>query len=236
MTHLGTVTSVGSNQFTVKDRNGRVATVMVDSSTRYQQPGRRDPGFSDIKTGMNVGVYGMRQAPAKGETGAAFTLTALRVQLPRVRERFGHLTGRITSISDSAVTLSTGEGRTVTATITSETKKLPSAATFAVGDRALLFVRYVEGADMGSVLQMVKLGTPPPSGSATATATATGSATATPPPSASATATATATGSATATATGSATSTATATGSATGTPTATSTGSATATATRTPNS
>ena len=68
----------------------------------------------------------------KGETGAAFTLTALRVQLPRVRERFGHLTGRITSISDSAVTLSTGEGRTVTATITSETKKLPSAATFAV--------------------------------------------------------------------------------------------------------
>ena len=120
--------------------------------------------------------------------------------------------GRITSISDSAVTLSTGEGRTVTATITSETKKLPSAATFAVGDRALLFVRYVEGVDTGTVLQMVKLGTPPPSGSATATptATATGGTTASP--------------------------TATATGSATSTPTATATGSATATATRTPNS
>ena len=111
------MTSVGTNQFTVKDRNGRVATVLVDSGTFYQQEGGSNPGFSNITTGMKVGVYGYRQARAKGETGAAFTMTALQVTLPQLRPRHAVATGSITALSASSITIQTSDGNTVTASI-----------------------------------------------------------------------------------------------------------------------
>jgi len=59
--HIGEVTEKGTADFELKDRNGRVATVLVDDKTRFLQPGKRGTvSFADLKVGMKVAVFGRR--------------------------------------------------------------------------------------------------------------------------------------------------------------------------------
>lgn len=191
---IGEVTAVGSNQLTVKDRNGRTATVLVDSATRYRQPGKKDASFADIKAGMRLAIYG--PVASTDRTAAAPTLTALMVQLPKVEARFAHRIGEITSISATTVSLKDREGKTHTGMLNDKTRKLPVGATFAVGDRVLALARFDEsqGTSGGWVVtQLVKAGLPEPRASAAPSAAPAASPSASPTPSATSTATASAT-------------------------------------------
>lgn len=201
-TFTGEVTALGANQFTLKDRNGRVVTVLVDASTKYHQPGNKNAGFADLKVKQRVSAFGVQQRTAGG-SDATPTLKAQQVKLPKVKDRFEHVIGEITALSDTSITVKDREGKSTTGVLNSDTKKQPTGATFAVGDRVLVQARFDES--QGSegawvVSHLVKLGTKPapkPSG--------------TPPSSSPSTSTATATATSTATSTSTATVSATAT-------------------------
>ena len=201
----GDVTEKAADSVTLKDRNGRTAIALIDAATKFTQEGSRaSPTLNDVKIGMRLDIYGILQSSTPESRGRGKSLTSTRqqtlkaivVRLPRVKERFSHLIGEITALSDASVTLETREGNINTGVINDKTKKLPQGATYAVGDRVLVFAKF--DASQGSsgawvVLQMVKLGpkqgndtespetvTPSPTASPTATATSTPSSTTSP--------------------------------------------------------
>jgi hypothetical protein len=66
----GTVESVGTGSFTVKDRAGTTVTVDVTSSTTYKDAGVASPTIADVTVGERVAVQG---------TTASGTVTATSV-------------------------------------------------------------------------------------------------------------------------------------------------------------
>lgn len=58
----GTVLSVSSSSFTVKNLDGAVITVEVSPSTTYSGRRAAAPGFGDVTVGASVAVYGTRSS------------------------------------------------------------------------------------------------------------------------------------------------------------------------------
>lgn len=128
-------------------------------------------------------------------SSAGPVLLAKKVELPPIRERFRHVIGEITEISETSITVEDRDGKSHTGVLTPQTMKLPMGAAFAVEDRVLAIARWDDDAgEDGSLVVwlLVKLGQGPQEGppspttdttpTATATPTATSSPTPTPTP------------------------------------------------------
>ena len=165
VTYTGNVTAKGASDLTVKDRNGRIVIATVDSATKYKQEGNKSASFGDVKTGMQVAVYGTLQERQSTDPAGTYRIKALGVQLPRIQEKFIHVTGEITALSDTSVTVKDPKsGRSYTAMLNAQTKKEPKNATFAVGDRVLMRAKITEGQGTTATVtaqQLVKLPQPP---------------------------------------------------------------------------
>jgi len=69
---MGKVAKVGSNTFTLTNRDGTTVTVDVGSTTTYLDRGVTSPSFTDVTVGAQVAVFG---------TDTADTVTATKVAI-----------------------------------------------------------------------------------------------------------------------------------------------------------
>lgn len=72
---MGTVASVGTNTFTLTDRDGKTVTVDVSSTTTYREAGVTSPTLADVKVGSHVAVFGT-------EAGSTVTATSVGIGMP----------------------------------------------------------------------------------------------------------------------------------------------------------
>jgi Domain of unknown function (DUF5666) len=111
----GTVESVGSNTFTVKERSGTVVTVDVTpGTTTYMDRGVTSPGFGNISTGEMVSVQG---------TTASGVVTATSVSIGFGGGMFGHgappaAAGTVESVGSNTFTVKERSGTVVTVDVT----------------------------------------------------------------------------------------------------------------------
>lgn len=104
---LGVVTNVNGDTLTMTGFDGATHTVSVDSSTRYQKAGQ-SAALSDVTSGTAI--------VAEGKLNGDGSLNAvlITIQLPR-------LSGQVSAVSGSSITISGRGGNTYTVTTSSNT-------------------------------------------------------------------------------------------------------------------
>lgn len=103
----GVVTSVSGATLTVTGRDALPHTINTDSSTRYLSGGQ-SASFSDVKVGSAI--------VAQGKLNADGSLTAVRVAIV-----LPHVSGKVTGVSGSTVTIANVWGQTYTVNTSSST-------------------------------------------------------------------------------------------------------------------
>ncbi|HMD45200.1 MAG TPA: DUF5666 domain-containing protein [Acidimicrobiales bacterium] len=118
---LGTVTSVGSNTFSMKSLGGSTVTVDVSSSTSYKEPGTTNPTFADVKVGEHVAVFG---AESSGTVQATTVAVGGDWRLgPRSLRHRRAVVGTVASVGTDAFTVTPlAGGSPVTVDVSSTTK------------------------------------------------------------------------------------------------------------------
>ncbi len=173
---VGTVKSVGTDTFTLTDRDGTTVTVNVGTTTTYRDPGVTSPTLANVTVGEHVAVFG---------TDASNTVTATSVAIgdPSGSGRgpggWGGpggpgggsppaAMGTVKSVGTDTFTLTDRDGTTVTVNVGATTTyrdpgvTSPTLANVTVGEHVAVF-----GTDTSNTVTAtsVGIGSPPAGGS-----------------------------------------------------------------------
>jgi len=121
--HIGQVTAVGDNTFTLKLLNGKTVQIAVDEDTHFRKAGGGEASFADITVGR--WVTGAVKPPQEGEEGPfhARVVVILPDDFDPARwEGTDRYPGKVTAVGSDNFTIRTRNGRSLTFTVTDQTR------------------------------------------------------------------------------------------------------------------
>lgn len=127
---LGTIVSVGVDQFQIKLRNGESRSITVDDQTRFRD-GQQQIGLEDLKAGDAVMVALPAQNPASG--AALMVRKVSAEQLARFQSG-NRVFGRITKINGSQLELENPYSGKVTVVVNDQTQYTKDGQAIALKD------------------------------------------------------------------------------------------------------
>ncbi len=121
--HIGQVTAVGDNTFTLKLLDGKTVQIAVDDDTRFRKAGGGEASFADITVGR--WVAGAVKPPQEGEEGVlhARLVVILPEDFDPARLKNIHrYPGKVTAVDSDSLTIETRDGQSLTFTVTDKTR------------------------------------------------------------------------------------------------------------------
>ncbi len=121
--HIGQVTAVGDNTFTLKLLDGKTVQIAVDDDTRFRKAGGGEASFADITVGR--WVAGAVKPPQAGEEGVlhARVVIILPEDFDPARWKNTHrYPGKVTAVGTDSLTIETRDGQTLTFAVTDQTR------------------------------------------------------------------------------------------------------------------
>ena len=121
--HIGQVTAVGNNAFTLKLLNGKTVQIAVDEDTRFRKAGGGEASFADITVGR--WVAGAVKPPQEGEEGVlhARVVVILPEDFDPAQWKGVHrYPGKVTAVGSDNFTIQTRDGQSLTFAVTDQTR------------------------------------------------------------------------------------------------------------------
>ena len=121
--HIGQVTAVGDNTFTLELLNGKTVQIAVDDDTRFRKVGGGEASFADITVGR--WVAGAVKPPQEGEEGVlhARVVVILPEDFDPARWKdVRRYPGKVTAVGNDSLTIQTRNGQSLTFAVTDQTR------------------------------------------------------------------------------------------------------------------
>ncbi len=121
--HIGQVTAVGDNTFTLKLLDGKTVQIAVDDDTRFRKAGGGEASFADITVGR--WVAGAVKPPQEGEEGVLHARVVIILPEdfdPARLKNIHRYPGKVSTVGNDSLTIQTRDGQSLTFAVTDQTR------------------------------------------------------------------------------------------------------------------